>query len=98
MGKPLPRWERPFGYTNATEQRKEQIMQTLRDRLAPMTRKELTEALGWPDYILTYQCKGRGIDPLLLLVEEGKVEKLREGRIIRYKADPDISKLILHRN
>lgn len=90
---PQPR--RLRGYISVIDERKMLILDVLRKSVSELTRQEITAALNWPDNILNYHLtKGRAIDPLLLLIEEGKVEKTRYGSIVRYKADPDISKML----
>lgn len=90
---PQPR--RLRDYISVIDERKTLILDVLRKSVIALTRQEITAALNWPDKILNYHLtKGRAIDPLLLLIEEGKVEKTRYGNIVRYKADPDISKML----
>lgn len=94
MGKARPRHLRPFDFTTISDERKTLVMDLLRKSLNPLTRMEITAALGWPENILSKNVN-KSIDPLMLLIEEGKIGRVREGRICRYYADPDISKLIV---
>lgn len=60
-----------------------------------MTRQEIEMALGWPDNSLFYN-KNKSMDPIMHLMEEGKVGVLREGAVRRYYADPDVAKMIVN--
>ena len=85
---------RPYGYTTKTGERKELILEVLRKSLVPMTRQEIEQALGWPEHAL-FRNKNKCMDPIMLLIEEGRVGRLREGRERRYYSDPYISTLIV---
>lgn len=72
------------------------ILDVLRKSVIPLTRRELTAALGWPENILSNNVN-KSIDPVMLLMEEGKVGRTQKGREVRYYADPDVSEMIVRK-
>lgn len=91
-----PRHLRPFGFTTKIDEKKQFILEVLRATLEPLTRQEIEIALGWPEGSLYYS-KNKSMDPIMHLIEEGKVGRRQEGTTRRYYADPDIAEMIVRK-
>jgi hypothetical protein len=80
--------------TSVVARRKDDVLQLLRDE-GSMTRHEIADRLGWPWLV---QSPGT-LDPLRLLYDEGKVDKVRiardgPGAEILYVPDPPLEDLL----
>lgn len=71
------------------EIRKTLVVEALRSQ-GDLTKKQLLHYLGWEAKVL--ECN----PPILtLLVHEGRVERIRVGNRITYRADPDLTTQLL---